>query len=248
MSIVQGVITQVHGYTSTGKDSVVTAAANKQVALLSARVSNQTASTQRIGISRKYATPTSTSQPYKLYTYDNATFTQVTLPLGGATSIFDTTNNHGFAIQGKSKWGVWGATISQAQTGAPVYEYMYWNGSAFSTLTLVTTPVYTATGDICTFFAPPLDWAVGGGSGLDSNMYTLRVRATTAPTTAVQITNLWVAQIIDIATIAQNGSMTTEFTEDHPCILEAGEGIMPFFGAVPAANTTHLVTTAHVTF
>lgn len=245
MSIVQGVINQVHQYNSLGKVSVVTAPTNKQVALLSARATNASGSTARVGVARKFATPTSTAKPYKLFTYDNSTFTEVTLPLSGATTIVSTTQNHGFGIQAKSRFGIYGFTISQIQGGSPVYEIRYYNGSSFVTLTQVVAQAYTSTGDTIAIFAPPFDWAPGGGSGLDANMYSIRVRATTATSQAIQATDIWVANPLDFAVLTTNSSMSLELSEEHPLILEAGEGIMPFFSV---ASTSNYVVTSHVTF
>lgn len=245
----QMIVPMTSGYNSRGKVSLVTTSANRQVALLNGRIWNSGGATNTYGIARKFATPTSTAKPYKLFTYDNSTFTEVSLPIASNPSIFDLTNNHGFAIQGKSKWGVWGITVAQASTGAPVYEYTYWNGSSFVSLqhsvmsaVASNSPVYSATGDQTYMFGAPPDWMPGGGSGLDANMYTMRVRATTAPTQAVQISDIWVGAMIDATVAANTTGISLLYAPKHPVVLEAGEGLMPFFGVASTSNYVSLGT------
>lgn len=232
---------QSFDYNAMGKTAIVTAAANKQIALLWARIANSGGQTNPFAIVRKYATPTASRIQYRLFTYDNTTYTEAALPLAGTTSIFTTTNNEGFAIQAKSKWNVWGITISQVQTGSPVYEYTYWNGSSFVTLThaptlATATPVYTATGDTVAIFGAPADWQPGGGGALDANMYTMRARATTAPTQAVQITDVWIGQCIDFQFAVNNSNFVTQISPNNPVILEAGESVIPYFGSSSTSN------------
>lgn len=115
-----------------------------------------------------------------------------TVQAGTAVTIFTTTNNDGFLVYGVNPFNKVTMTISQIQTGSPVYTYEYWNGSAWTTLTLTTTPVYTATGSVFLEFVAPTAWAVGDGTEVGGNVlyYTIRALATTAPTQAVQITRM----------------------------------------------------------
>lgn len=111
---------------------------------------------------------------------------------GVAVSIFTTVNNDGFAIQSDTQFTKVTIHVTQAQTGAPVYTYKYWNGSSFQNLTLTGTPSYASTGDKILSFTLPTDWNTGNGglAGLDNTRYTIQAIATTAPTTAVQSTLL----------------------------------------------------------
>lgn len=237
----QGIIMQSFQYNAMGKTAIVTAASGKQAAIIWARVQNSGGQTNPFSIVRKYAAPTSAAPTYKLFTHDNTTFTPVTIPIPSATSIFTLTNNEGFAIQAKSKWNVWGVTISQAQTGSPVYEYTYWNGSSFATLTHAPTlatamPSYAAAQDIVSLFAAPADWAPGGGGALDANMYTMRARATTAPTQAVQITDIWVGQCLDFQFAVNNSNFVANINPKYPIVLEGGESLIPYFGSSSTSN------------
>jgi hypothetical protein len=111
---------------------------------------------------------------------------------GTAVTIFTTTNNDGFLAYGILPFNRLSLTVSQAATGAPVYTYEYWNGSAWTALSGVSAPTLTATGSTTLSFNIPSNWAVGDGTegGGNNAYYAIRVLATTAPTTAVQITSL----------------------------------------------------------
>lgn len=117
-----------------------------------------------------------------------------TLQSGGAVTILPAVNNEGFLLQGSRKFDKVTMTISQAQTGSPVYTYSYWNGSSWQALTLTSTPSYTAVGTTTLQFAIPTDWNVGDGgiTGADATRYSIRVLATTAPVTSVRSTGFQV--------------------------------------------------------
>lgn len=114
-----------------------------------------------------------------------------TVQAGTAVSIFTTTNNDGFLAYGIQQFNKLTFTVSQAATGSPVYTYEYWNGSAWTALTGVTAPDLTTTGSNDLTFNIPSNWAVGDGTegGGNNAYYAIRVLATTAPTTAVQVTS-----------------------------------------------------------
>lgn len=111
---------------------------------------------------------------------------------GTASNIFTTTNNDGYLVYGINKFNKVTITISQVATGSPVYAYAYWNGSAWTNLTLTTTPVYTALGSTSLEFSAPSDWVVGDGteSGGNNAYYAIRVLATTAGTAIVKATSV----------------------------------------------------------
>lgn len=118
-----------------------------------------------------------------------------TVQAGTATTIFTTTNNDGFLVYGVNTFDSIELAVSQAATGAPVYTYEYWNGSTWSALTVTTAPTLTAIGNTTLDFNIPSNWAVGDGTEVAGNTayYAIRVLATTAPATAVQITSLTVS-------------------------------------------------------
>lgn len=111
---------------------------------------------------------------------------------GTAVTIFTTTNNDGYFVSALKPFTKFTFVISQATTGAPVYTYEYYNGSAWSTLTLTTTPTYSALGSTTAEFVAPSDWAAGvtGEGVVSTTYYNIRVKATTAPTTACKATSL----------------------------------------------------------
>jgi hypothetical protein len=111
---------------------------------------------------------------------------------GTATTIFTTTNNDGFLSYAIQPFNKLTFNVSQAETGAPVYTYEYWNGSAWTALSGVSAPNLTTTGSKDLTWTIPSNWAVGDGTevGGSTSYYTIRVLATTAPATAVQINSL----------------------------------------------------------
>lgn len=230
----------VVGYNETGKDAVLVAPSGRQLAIYSARAFNRSGSTIDVGLIRKFS-----PAAFLLWTYDGSVYTsapllsvsQNTVNLTTPITIFPTTTTgKGMAIQSKTKFGFFGYTVSTAgSTG--VYTYQYWNGSSFTTLTTIATTTNTSTGDTQAVFLPPSDWVVGGGGALDSTKYTIRVITGTAPATGIQISNIWVGQIMDFySQLANNTGLQLEFDNARPFRLEAYEGIMPYFGGSASPN------------
>lgn len=236
MNILQPTQIQVSAYKDKSKGAILSAPSNLQLALVMMRAFNRSGGACDVGIVRRFS-----SASFSLYLYDGTSaYAQVsTLPLAGAhtaTIIATGTANNGFVIQSKYKSGIIGFTISQASASG-VYTYQYWDGSAWQTLTTLATAVFTATGDNVVAFLPPQDWAVGGDAGLNQQQYSIRVRGTTAPATAIQINDLWCGQMLDFyAAVANNAGVNLEFDAPHPLLLEAGEGIMPYFSVAAAGN------------
>lgn len=125
-----------------------------------------------------------------------------TIQAGTAVNMFTTTNNDGYIVYGVAQFNKFTLTISQVQTGSPVYTYEYWNGTAWTALVLTTTPDYTAIGSTSAQFAIPVAWVVGDGTegGGNNSYYAIRVLATTAPTVIVKATNILVINtLFDLA-------------------------------------------------
>ena len=105
----------------------------------------------------------------------------------GNYGLTTTTNNDGHIISDPAQFSAVNYLISQIATGVPVYVYEYWNGASWASLTVGTTPTFTAVGLTQMRFTVPGDWAVGGsGTGVPAGNFNIRVRATTAPSQAVQ--------------------------------------------------------------
>lgn len=117
-----------------------------------------------------------------------------TIQAGTAVTIYTTTNNDGYLAYGVNPFNKITFTVSQAETGAPVYTYEYWNGSAWTAFTPTTLPDFTATGSTFVAFTAPSAWAAGDGTEVAGNTayYAIRALATTAPGTAVQVTSMTV--------------------------------------------------------
>lgn len=81
-------------------------------------------------------------------------------------------------------------TIGTAAVGAPVWEYTYWNGETWQILPTLAVPNFSATGAQTLRFIAPENWRYGKPVNLNfpvsvlPERYWIRVRATTAPSTA----------------------------------------------------------------
>lgn len=128
-------------------------------------------------------------------------------------ALTTTTNNDGFVVQADRPFSLVGITVSTAEAGSPVYEYSYWNGTAWTTFTPLVEPDFTGAGDTLIVFPEFLDWtALASGDtpvdtdGLTAGNYAIRVRATTAPSTAPLATLLWVDVALDLIGVVPTGA------------------------------------------
>ena len=224
-------------YPTVARDAALSSpSSNKQLVLRSLSAYNSTGSAIDIGLGVRHST-----SAWKLYQV-NASYTDLTssVQAGSAVSILPTTNNYGFIVQAKDIFGCLSLTISQAETGSPTYSYQYWNGSTWATLNLRNTPVYTATGSIAIAFAPPIDWAQGNGSVVSDLAwgagYCIRVRGTTAPSTAVQITAFAVSHFVAFRNVGSKAALSLSFSE-RPLLLEIGEAVQAYFATAANANS-----------
>lgn len=215
-------------YPTAGTDSFKLVSSNAQIFLHSFLAYNANSLSTDLGLAIAMA-PTA----WKLYTANvntgPGTDSTAAIQAGTATSIFTTVSNQGFLVESPKQFGYLTFTLSQAETGAPVYSYQYWNGSAWTTLNVSQTPVYTSTGVVHVTFNPPVDWATGDG-GLGANTgYSVRVRATTAPTQAVKATSLRVGYWLCYRKGMAAGSQVAVSFDMHPLLLESGEALAPYF-------------------
>tara|TARA_Y100000310_G_scaffold225116_1_gene227130 strand:- start:9028 stop:9801 length:774 start_codon:yes stop_codon:yes gene_type:complete len=156
-------------------------------------------------------------------------------------ALTTTTNNDGFVVQALQRFHVVGITQgSTTEAGSPVYEYTYWDGSSWTALTLIDTPDFTSAADTYLSFHAPVDWAKGGDTNdnIDTDKYAIRVRATTAPSTAPLGTILWVVRLLQFeeAVPDNNSIIWSETGARGQSVLEGGEGIIPYFGTANASN------------
>ena len=152
------------------------------------------------------------------------------------------TDDDGFVFAANKPFNLVGLTVGVVATGSPVYEYTYWDGSAWTALTLIDTPTLTGLGDTYLSFIRPLDWAVGAGSGINASYYAIRVRSTTAPDIAPVLDIAWVVRFLDFAedVVDNNSLLWTAPQRNSDVLLEGGEAIVPYFGSANAANMVRL--------
>lgn len=223
-------------YATKGTVAALSPRGNGQLHLVSAKLTNNSGGACDLGIFRLFKA----TDIYSIATSVSAVITDVTAAInaGTATTILTTTNNDGFYAGATDIFGLLGFTISQAETGTPVYTYKYWNGSSWVTLNGFALPTaYTPTGTQLIVFAPPVDWKKGG-TGLNSGKYWIQVLATTAPATAVQVTAAWMAQMVDYAASVANGASFSWAVTTLELALHwgSGEGLLPYFGTANAKN------------
>lgn len=200
------------------------------------------------------------NEAVKLFTLQ-ASNTDVTTAIqaGTATTIFPTgTSNYGMLIQGATTFGRVNFTISQASTGSPVYTYEYWNGAAWTALTITgSAPSFSTTGVKQLLFTIPADWKVSSDVGAaDPTKYSIRILATTAPLTAVQTTSIEVnpqwqaltlgASNIDVTQIVSAGTAINAFdtTNGHGILIQGATAFTELTLIVSQAYTGSPVFTA----
>lgn len=232
----QNLLTHHVGYSVKCTGSVLSPPSNQQLLIHTLHAYNGSGSTVDIGIAKQLDTS------WKLWAID-ATTTDVTASVLAlsSTSVIGTTNNYGFVAQAKKRFGLMTFDVSQASTGSPVYAYTYWNGSAWTALTLAQTPSYSATGQTQIVFMPPSDWVIGSGvTGADTNKYSIRVLATTAPTQAVKFDSLalglWLAYRKSIGSTQQLQILFKE----RPLLMDANESIIPYFSVASSSNSVEV--------
>lgn len=227
----RALIQEVYQYSEGGKSSVITPPSGKLLQVYDVRIINRSGGNSDIGFLQKLS-----SSNFKVYTYDGSVATLVTD--FSNLDIFDLTNGHGFIVQSDDKFGMFGFQIATGESGSPVYSYEYHDGTSFNTLTTIKAPSIYSSGEKHVIFASPLDFVPSSPAitGLESNKYTVKVVASTAPGTAVNVSDLWAGKFIDLIENAINkSSLQVSFDKEDPLKFEAEEGVLPYF-SVPSAN------------
>lgn len=227
-------------YDQVSKSAVLTPGSGQQLSLYYAKAQNQSGGTINLGLLLKIAQ----TDPYLLFgSYVSPgplTDSTTAINAGTATNIFTTTSNDGFVIQAKKPFNLVGFTVSQAQTGSPVYTYKYYNGSSYTDIpTVYGTPDYSATGDTVLLFPTPRDWAVGStvGVGGSAALYSIHAQASTAPGQAVKATAFWVGKLIEYAaSVPNNGYLDVQWDVTLPKVLDSLEGLLPYFSTSSSSN------------
>lgn len=232
-------VQKLMSYAEAGKSALVSPASGQQLKIYAVELKNRAGANQDMGVGRLLVA----ENDYQIGTVSDADTPDYTdqtdaFAAGGPVAVFTTTANDGFLVQARNPFHMIGLTVSQAQTGAPVYALEYFNGTAFTALPMIATPSLTSTGDKLYVFGAPHDWATGGpaGVGVTSGMYAVRIRATTAGGQDVEATAAWVAELLAFqGDIPQNGSFVYSVPYEAAQLLEAEQALIPYFG-VPAAG------------
>lgn len=223
-------------YPTKGKLAAFPVSTSQQIFLFNARAFNNSGGTINVGLMQRMVYPR-----WNLYQFTNTgpVFTSVgsAINAGTTTAIFSGTANDGYVVQSRDMFGMIGLSIVQQRAGG-VYEYTYWNGSSFVTLTTLEVANYNSVGDNWTVFQPPSDWVVGGTAGLNQSEYSIRVRSTTPPAVgSVTANTIWVAKFLEFYEgIPNNASVQMSFPDSKPLLLEGGETLIPYFSSAAAAN------------
>lgn len=235
-------------YAEKTKTDLVPAVSGQQLVFIGMTLNNRSTAAMKMGVGFKIANARWLAgqwvQASTPKITDGTTDAQSTAT--GDFGLFTTTNNGGFVIQALDKFGIVGLSVSTAASGgSPVYEYMYWNGSAYATLTLVETPSWSSTGEKTIAFVPPIDWATNSGTavssdGLTTGYYSIRVRATTASSSAGGTASIaWVAKLYDFKANVSDTAVLNAIPEDSDrgIVLQGGESIIPYFETAHADNS-----------
>lgn len=236
----QNVLVHEVAYPSQGKDAALACPSGKQLVVHSMAAYNGYTATNNIGVGHFLATA---SWNFFRITAGAAVLDN-SAQTGSAVNIFDTTANDGFYLQAKARFNVIYFNVSQSQSGSPVYEYTYWNGSAFVALPLIATPAYTSTGAVYVPFMPPVDWVVGSGGAISTTIqgslgYVIRVRSTTAGGQSVIANSASVIKFFAYrGAISANQQLQVKF--ERPKILESGESMTVYYGTANASNLVNV--------
>lgn len=231
----KNLLTEHAAYATRGKATVPTGnGANNQLLISYAQAHNRSGGAIDLGVLSKLV-----NGNWRLYQAESPQADLTSSIQGGSsTQIFGTTNNNGIIIESPDKFNLIGITVSQAEAGSPVYAYQYWNGSSYVTSPNISVQTAFTVADGINLLLSAVDWATKAslrGDGLQ--VYTIRILATTAPSTAVLGTNMWLGKLLDFsAAVANNAKLELNFPPERPLLLEGGESIMYYFGTANAAN------------
>lgn len=229
-------------YPQRGKDTAFEIASNIQIKIRALSSHNRSGSAVDAGLCVKLS-----DDGWKIFQVDDSETPKTVdvdaaVKAGTATNIFTTTTDDGFLFQAYRKFNLLGLTVSQAETGSPVYVFEYFNGTSFVTLPTISVPTSFTVQDEFIAFQAPLDWAVGAPSGsdfsnVDADKFTIKVTASTAPATAVQINDAWAGYFLEFQeALADNSTLSVDFEDHLPLLLRAGENVIPYYGAASANN------------
>lgn len=222
------------GYNIKGGINFPLSPANQQVQLHSYAVNNANVVACDVGLGVAYG-----NYAWKLYSLVSGVAADLTSSVQSnvASQIFTLVNDDGYMVSCQHPFGYLYLEVGQASTGSPVYSYDYFNGSVWSTLTPLQTPVYSSSGSVFLAFNPPVDWVAGDGGYTADSLYSIRVLASTAPTQVVNLSGMAVSKWLYYQTsLAANSRLQVTF-DPHPVLLENAEALSPYFSLSYVQNS-----------
>lgn len=162
-------------------------------------------------------------------------------------ALFTTTNNDGFVVQADQKFNMVRIDTNTAPSGgSPAYEYTYWNG-AWTALTTIATPSYSADTSTVLFFQLPSDWTRLASSdtpvateGLTAGKFAIRVRATTAPSSAGGNAKVILPiMVLDYIPNVTAGA-AAEGSYDNGIMVPHGRAIIPYYSVANSGNVVSI--------
>lgn len=232
--------TGLQNYAEKANTSVVSPASGKTLALHSMSVRNRSAGNLNLGALVKFGVSTSSWKLQVLTTGGTvATDNTADIQAGTEVQVVTTTDDDGFLIQAHKPFNLIGMNVSTADGGSSTYAVSFWNGTAFATVgDLIEATSLSSTGNSLVMFSKPNAWVAGSTAGLgEQGLFTIRVAATTAGPAAVDIDELYVAELLDFRdTVADNASLDLSFDDPFEFRLTAGESLLPYFSTANALN------------
>lgn len=173
----------------------------------------------------------------------------------GATdaALETTTNDDGFLISSGVLFNGISINVSTASVGSPVRVIEYSTGTS-SWTALTNALSFDAAGanyntaENVIVFAPPTDWArmaAGHGTGVTVGYYGLRVRATTAPSTAGVAASMSVHRLyFPIEVLSDNNVYEVPLGSMYATLEPNGDALVAYFGIANAQNLASAVVRA----
>jgi len=240
----------IRAYGVQGKPAVVSPASGKTLVIHTASIENRSGASIDAGILRRYGVGGGQYVVGKSVDLDDPDVTDVTTTIQAGTEVtFFEAIDDGVLIQGRSPFGLVGFNIATSMVGGTIV-FEYFNGTIFTALpTPEITPDYTGATDTSQLlvFIPPVDWEIGvpsgvGGSTDAHGLYALRIRASVAPGTPAGFDDVWVSEFLAFKeALADNGVLSLDYPDDSGLMLEAQEGLMPFFATANDKNTMTVI-------
>ena len=179
---------------------------------------------------------------------DNTTNAKSTVA-NAFVNIFSTTNNDGFLVSSPVKFNAISFTVGAGSSGE-VIAPTYYDGTNMTVLPTIQNAITTSAGHRFIVFNSPSDWVVNTTTavGGPANVYSICIRASTAPGGAVSGSDFRVYSMIDMyPQLASNAEITNDFSGNE-FVLPKGASVVPFFGNTASNANSVWVTYRAVSF